>query len=73
MGQMTLLLDDCDFEQPLIPFDERCQVLDLLTAPIWIFDIEHSLMVWASGAALALWGASRTFYPNCANVTSVVI
>jgi diguanylate cyclase (GGDEF)-like protein/PAS domain S-box-containing protein len=33
-------------------------VLNLLSAPVWIFDIEHSCMVWANTAALALWGAA---------------
>lgn len=46
-------------DTPRIPLGERCQVLNLLTAPIWIFDIEHSCMVWANGAALTLWGAAN--------------
>lgn len=48
----------CILDERPIPLEERCQVLNLLTAPVWIFDIEHSSMVWANTAALALWGAA---------------
>ena len=35
----------------------RYQVLDQITEPIWIFDIDASRVHWANGAALQIWQA----------------
>src|SRR5580658_395488 len=31
--------------------------IDRLTTPVWIFDIDHSRVVWANQAALEVWRA----------------
>lgn len=33
------------------------QVLDLLAAPVWIFDVRRKSMRWANAAAVQLWSA----------------
>ena len=37
---------------------ERLRALDVLRAPVWIFDLDHGVKWWVNLAAVALWGAS---------------
>jgi hypothetical protein len=55
---------------------EDLKVFNLLTTPIWLFDIERKAMWWANNAALELWNAetlesllSRNFAEDMSEAT----
>jgi hypothetical protein len=33
------------------------EVFNLLTHPVWVFDVEHKAMFWANTSALQVWNA----------------
>ena len=37
---------------------EELITLDVLRAPVWIFDLDHAVKWWANLAAVTLWGAA---------------
>lgn len=37
---------------------EELHTLDVLRAPVWIFDLDHAVKWWANLAAVTLWGAA---------------
>ncbi|WP_434633754.1 putative bifunctional diguanylate cyclase/phosphodiesterase [Chromobacterium sp. CV08] len=36
---------------------DKLDMLEALSLPVWVFDIDHKRVFWANGAALQLWGA----------------
>jgi diguanylate cyclase (GGDEF)-like protein len=45
-------------EDSLSHRQQRYAALDMLTQPVWIFDIDASRVHWANAAALSIWNAS---------------
>lgn len=40
------------------PASDRYDALDLIAAPVWVFDIDHRCVHWANTAALRVWDAA---------------